>query len=158
MKDANPTSMAPGPAAKTQAPSPALLFDTINGYHKTAAIQAAVELDIFTALADSPATADAIARHAKASPRGVRILCDFLTILGFLTKSGERYALSPDSAVFLNRKSPAYAGGTLEFLLSEPMRGAFDLLTAAVRQGGTAQPQHGSVAPEHPMWISFARS
>src|SRR5437762_11523418 len=158
MKDVNPTSMAPGPAAKTPSPSPALLFDTINGYHRTAAIKAAIELDIFSALADSPATADAIARHAKASARAVRILCDFLTMLGFLTKSGERYGLSPDSAVFLNRKSPAYAGGTLEFLLSEHLRGAFDLLTGAVRNGGTAQAQDGSVAPEHPMWISFARN
>ena len=158
MKDANPTSPARDAGAKTQAPSPALLFDTINGYHQTAAIKAAVELDIFTALADSSATADAIARHAKASPRGVRILCDFLTLLGFLTKSGQRYSLSPDSAVFLNRKSPAYAGGTLEFLLSGHLRGAFDLLTDAVRKGGTAQAQDGSVAPEHPMWISFARN
>jgi ubiquinone/menaquinone biosynthesis C-methylase UbiE len=60
--------------------------------------------------------------------------------------------------VFLNRKSPAYAGGTLEFLLSDHLRSAFDLLTIAVRKGGTAQPQNGSIAPEHPMWISFARS
>jgi len=74
MKDVNPTSLARDVAAKTQPPSPALLFDTINGYHKTAAIKAAIELNIFTALADSPAAADTIARHAKASPRGVRIL------------------------------------------------------------------------------------
>ena len=158
MKDANPTSLTPDAAKKTGTPSPALLFDTINGYHKTAAIKAALELDIFSALAGSPATADAIARHAKASPRGVRILCDFLALLGFLAKSGERYGLSPDSAVFLNRKSPAYAGGTLEFLLSNHLRAAFDLLTDAVRKGGTAQAQDGSVAPEHPMWISFARN
>src|SRR2546425_12836575 len=121
MKDLNSIS-ARDTAAKTPAPSPALVFDTINAYQKTAAIKAAIELDIFTALADSPATADVIARHAKASPRGIRILCDYLTILGFLTKSGDRYALTPDSALFLNRKSPAYAGGTLEFLLSNEIR------------------------------------
>lgn len=158
MKDVYPTSPAREDAAKTPAPSPALLFDTINAHQKTAAIKAAIELDVFTALADSPATAEAAARHAKASPRGIRILCDFLTVLGFLTKSGDRYGLTPDSALFLNRKSPAYAGGTLEFLLSDHLRGPFDLLTDAVRNGGTAQPQDGSVAPEHPMWISFARS
>src|SRR6266581_1265707 len=158
MKGANPTSLSSDAGAKTQAPSPALLFDTLNAYQKTAAIKAAVELNIFTALADSPATADAIAHQAKASPRGMRILCDFLTLLGFLTKSGDRYSLTPDSAVFLNRKSPAYAGGTLEFLLSDHLRNAFDLLTDAVRNGGTAQAQDGSVAPEHPMWISFARN
>ena len=44
---------------------------------------------------------------------GIRILCDYLTLLGFLTKPGDRYAITQDSAVFLNRKSPAYAGGTL---------------------------------------------
>lgn len=140
------------------APSPALLFDTINAYQKSAAIKAGIELDIFTALAESPATAETIARQAKASPRGMRILCDFLVVLGFLTKSGDQYSLTPDSAVFLNRKSPAYAGGTLEFLHSSHMRGAFDVLTDAVRGGGTAQSRDGSVAPEHPMWISFARS
>src|SRR5438093_7757837 len=144
MKDVNPSALAGDAGAKTQAPSPALLFDTINGYHKTAAIQAAVELDIFTALADSPATADVIARHAKASPRGIRILCDYLTILGFLAKSGDRYAPTPDSALFLNRKSPAYAGGTLEFLLSNDLKGAFYQLTAAARNSGTAQSQHGT--------------
>src|SRR5260221_2981003 len=157
MKDLNSIS-ARDTAAKTSAPSPALLFDTINAYQKTAAIKTAIELDVFTALADSPATADALAPRAQTSPRGMRIFCDFLTVLGFLTKSGDRYALTPDSAVFLNRKSPAYAGGTLEFLLSEHLRGAFDLLTGAVRNGGTAQAQDGSVAPEHPMWISFARN
>jgi ubiquinone/menaquinone biosynthesis C-methylase UbiE len=158
MKDGHSTSPGRESAAKAQAPSPALLFDTINGYHKTAAIKAAVDMDIFTVVADSPASAESIARHVNASPRGMRILCDFLTMLGFLTKSGERYGLSPDSAVFLNRKSPAYAGGTLEFLLSDHMRSAFGTLTDAVRKGGTAQDAEGSVAPEHPMWVSFAHN
>ncbi len=157
MRDSISTSSGES-TAKTSAPSPALLFDTINAYQKTAVINTAIQLDVFTAMADQAATADEVARHAKASPRGIRILCDFLSLLGFLTKSGDRYSLTPDSALFLNRKSPAYAGGTLEFLLSNHLRGAFDLLTDAVRKGGTAQPSEGSVAPEHPMWISFARS
>jgi ubiquinone/menaquinone biosynthesis C-methylase UbiE len=135
-----------------------LLFDTINSYQKTAAIKAAIDLDIFTPLAGGPLTAEEIAGQVKAAPRGVRILCDYLTVLGFLVKSADRYALTPDSAVFLSRKSPAYAGGTLAFLLSGHVRGAFDLLTDAVRQGGTAVPQSGSVAPEHPMWLEFARA
>jgi ubiquinone/menaquinone biosynthesis C-methylase UbiE len=79
-------------------------------------------------------------------------------VLGFLTKSGDQYALTQDSAVFLNRKSPAYAGGTLRFLLSNEIKGAFDYFTEAVRQGGTAQSPQGTVAPEHPVWIEFARS
>jgi SAM-dependent methyltransferase len=149
MTNANPSAPAP---------SPALLFETINGFQKTAAIKAAIELDVFTALADAPATAETIAQHANAAVRGIRILCDYLTVLGLITKSGDRYALTRDSAIFLNRKSPAYAGGTLEFMLSEPVRGAFDTLTEAVRKGGTASSRDGSTAPEHSMWIPFARS
>jgi ubiquinone/menaquinone biosynthesis C-methylase UbiE len=140
------------------APSPALLFDTINSYQKTAAIRAAIELDVFAPLAEKPASAETIASHCNASPRGIRILCDFLAVLGFLTKNGSEYAITPDSAVFLNRRSPAYAGGTLEFLLSSEIRGAFDCLAESVRKGGTAHSQLGTMAPEHPVWLSFARS
>src|SRR5437667_3814767 len=147
-----------GTTASHPAPSPALLFDTINANQRTATIKAAIELDVFTAMAAAPATAEVIAMHCHASPRGIRIVCDYLALLGFVTKSGDQYALTPDSAVFLNPKSPAYLGGTLEFLLSNEIKGAFDLLTDAVRKGGTAQSQDGTVAPEHPVWISFARS
>lgn len=153
-----PTGNGPGTAANQSAPSPALLFDTINAYQRTAAIKAAIELDVFGALAGGPATVEIIATHCHASPRGIRILCDYLTVLGFLTKSGNQYALTPDSAVFLNPKSPAYAGGTLQFLLSNQIKGAFDHFTEAARKGGTAQSQDGTVAPEHPVWVSFARS
>ena len=153
-----PAGNSPANTRNQPAPSPALLFDTINAYQKTAAIKAGIELDVFTVIADAPATADAIAAHCHASPRGIRILCDYVTLLGFLRKSGDHYALTPDSALFLNRRSPAYAGGTLEFLLSHDLKGAFDHLTEAVRKGGTAESQHGTVAPENPVWISFARS
>src|SRR5689334_9305558 len=104
---------------KDAQPSPAIIFDTINAYQKTAALKTAIELDVFTAIGDVPSTADEIATRCHAAVRGVRILCDYLTVLSMLSKSGERYALTLDSAVFLNRKSPAYAGGTLEFLLSQ---------------------------------------
>ena len=152
------TGNVPSTTANQPALSPALLFDTINAYQRTATIKAAIELDVFTAMAGAPATVGTIATQCQASPRGIRILCDYLTVLGFLTKSGDQYALTPDSGVFLNSKSPAYLGGTLEFLLSNEIKGAFDRFADAVRKGGTVQSQDGTVAPEHPVWISFARS
>jgi ubiquinone/menaquinone biosynthesis C-methylase UbiE len=88
----------------------------------------------------------------------MRILCDYMAVHGFLTKDGDRYALTQDSAVFLNKRSPAYAGGTMTFLLSDELVSAFNSLSESVRRGGTARPNDGSVAPEHPMWITFARS
>ena len=138
-------------------PSPKLFFETVNAYERTAAIKGAIELDFFTAMADGPATAADLARHCGAAERGARILADYLTILGFLTKSGEHYALTPDSAMFLNRKSPAYAGGMIQFLLSPELRRGFDDIAATVRKGGTAQTELGAIAPEHPIWLEFAR-
>jgi len=61
-------------------PSPELFLDTINAYQRTAALKAAIELDIFTALADGPATAATVAERAHASGRGTRILLDYLTV------------------------------------------------------------------------------
>ena len=33
-----------------------------------------------------------------------------------LTKQGDRYGLTLDSSVFLDKRSPAYLGGAVEFL------------------------------------------
>lgn len=138
-------------------PSPLLFFDTVSAYQRTEAIKAAVELNLFTAIATGHETAAAIAQACQIAERGARILCDFLTVLGFLVKENEQYKLTPDSAVFLDRRSPAYIGGTLEFLLTPMLTAGFTETTAAVRKGGTAMPADGTVAPENPIWVKFAR-
>jgi SAM-dependent methyltransferase len=141
----------------SSAPSPALLFDTLNAYQKTAALKAALELDLFTAVGANLGGAEELAAQCQASPRGIRILCDYLTICGFLVKQGDRYELTPDSAAFLDRKSPMYAGGIAEFILSPPITQPFDDLAGAVRKGGTSSTDQGTVAPDHPVWVRFAR-
>ncbi len=141
---------------RSEPPSAQLFFETINAYQRTAAIKAAIELDVFTAIGATPAPAAEIAGRINASERGVRILCDYLTMMGFLNKEANRYTLAPDSAAFLDRKSPTYAGGITRFLLAPHIAGAFDDLSNAVRKGGAVG--EGTVAPEHPVWIEFARS
>jgi ubiquinone/menaquinone biosynthesis C-methylase UbiE len=141
----------------SEPPSPVLFFDTLTAYQNTAALKAALELKLFTAIGPSRATAAELAAGCGATERGIRILSDYLTILGFLEKDGDRYSLTRDSATFLDQTSPAYAGGAAAFLLSSTIRGAFDELAAAVRKGGTAQSAEGTMAPEHPVWIDFAR-
>lgn len=139
-------------------PSPQLLFDTISAYQQSAVIKAAIELDLFTAIAGGSDTAAAIAKARAVSERGARSLCDYVVTLGFLTKESDRYSLTPDAAVFLDRRSPAYLGGILEFLLSPILTDAFKDVAAAVRKGGTAVLEGGTVAPEHPVWVNFARA
>ncbi len=141
-----------------QSPSPALFFDTINAFERTEALRAAIELDLFTLVAAGQRTATQLASACQASARGVRILADYLTILGFLRKHDDHYELTPDSEVFLNRQSPAYLGGTLDFLLTGEVRECFQHLTAAVRRGGTAVSDEGTVSHDNPIWVAFARA
>jgi cyclopropane fatty-acyl-phospholipid synthase-like methyltransferase len=138
-------------------PSPVLFFETLVAYQNTAALKAALELKLFTAIGGTQMTAAELAPACGAAERGIRILSDYLTILGFLEKNGDRYSLTRDSAVFLDRKSPAYAGDAATFLLSPTIRDAFDELASAVRKGGTALPAEGTMEPEHPVWVDFAR-
>jgi 2-polyprenyl-3-methyl-5-hydroxy-6-metoxy-1,4-benzoquinol methylase len=140
-----------------QGPSPSLFFETANAYQRTEALRAAVELGLFTRLAAGRRTAEHLAEACGASARGVRILADHLTILGFLRKVGGEYELTPDSAAFLDAGSPAYLGGALTFLLSGDLRECFARLTDAVRRGGTAASEEGTVSHDNPVWVAFAR-
>jgi 2-polyprenyl-3-methyl-5-hydroxy-6-metoxy-1,4-benzoquinol methylase len=144
-------------AAQHHQPTPERFFNAINAYQQTEAIKAAIELEIFTAIAEGNVQAASIAKRCQAAERGVRILCDFLTIHGFLTKDGDTYVLAPDSALFLDRHSPAYMGGAIEFLLTSRVREGNARITEAVRQGGTALGE-GTLERENPDWVRFAKA
>lgn len=143
--------------AHGQQPTPERFFNAVNAHQHTSAMKAAVELEIFTAIAEGKVTSAAIAERCKAAEKGVRILCDFLTIHEFLTKEDGRYGLAPDSALFLNLHSPAYLGVAIEFLLTRRVKDAHEKLTQAVRLGGTALGA-GTLEAENPDWVEFARA
>jgi 2-polyprenyl-3-methyl-5-hydroxy-6-metoxy-1,4-benzoquinol methylase len=145
-------------AAETVQPSPEIFFDALMAYQRAAALKAAIELDVFTAIAEGAQTPDTLAEKCNASARGLRILCDYLVIGGFLTKAQNQYALTPDSAAFLDRRSPAYVGSAVDFLASPMMVEAFNHTAESVRKGGTAMSAEGSMEPEHPVWVDFARA
>jgi ubiquinone/menaquinone biosynthesis C-methylase UbiE len=138
-------------------PSPILFFDTVNAFQRTQVLKGALELELFTAIAEGNKTPAALALRCEATERGVRIMCDYLTTVGFLTKDGGSYNLTEDTAIFLDKRSPAYLGGSLEFLLSPTIAGAFDDIAGIARKGGTLLPKEGSIAPDHPIWVNFAR-
>lgn len=142
----------------TDTPTPRLLFETLNAYQRTGALKAAIELEIFTKLGSAPACAADLAVRCQCPERGIRILCDNLAIMGFLEKSGEAYSLTSDSAVFLDQNSPAYLGGIVPFLLDPAITGAFDNLAATLRNGRVHTSEHGTTAPDHPVWVEFANA
>ena len=60
--------------------------------------------------------------------------------------------------MFLDRKSPAYVGDATRFMLAPDLRESFRQLTAAVRRGGTAVSDEGTVSDDNPIWVEFARA
>jgi len=141
-----------------QVPSPGIVFDTLQAYQRSIALRGAIDLDLFTTIGEGNQSLSAIAARIKASEKGTRVLCDFLTMMGFLVKQSGEYALTPDSAAFLNRNSPAYMGTMANFLMSPRIADMFENITAVIRHGGALPSDHGALEPENPMWVEFARS
>jgi len=145
-------------SAPDHAPSPQLFFETINAFQKSAALKAAIDLALFAAIGNEPATSAELAARCQCPERGVRILADNLTILGFLTKDGATYALTQSSAIFLVPSSPAYMGAAVNFLLAPSLTEAFTDLASTIRRGRLHTTEHGTTAPDHPAWVEFARA
>jgi hypothetical protein len=136
--------------------NPGLVFDMVQAQQRTAALKAAIELDVFRAVGEGPGDVASIAKHCSASERGIRILCDFLTINGILVKEDGRYRHTPSSAAFLDPRSPACMASVAQFLCNPALRDPLDHLADVVRAGRTSLPGEGTVEPENPVWVQFA--
>lgn len=142
----------------THALTPAVVFENLQAYQRTFAVQAAIELDIFRAVGQGPGDVASIARHASASERGIRILCDYLVVAGLLQKVEGRYVHTPSSEAFLDPASPHCLASVARFLSNPIMRAPYERLAEVVRKGTTVLPGEGSVEPENPAWVEFAES
>lgn len=133
-------------------------MQTLTAFQNTEALKAAIELDIFTKIGEGASEPADIAAKVGAAERGVRILCDFLTIQGFLKKSAGRYELTPESAMFLDRRSPASMTPLIGFYGTPEITNKFKHLAESVRRGGTAHTGGDNTKPNDERWVAFARS
>jgi hypothetical protein len=139
-------------------PNPGLVFEMMQAHQRTAALKAAIDLDVFRAVGEGPGDVASIARHCAASERGIRVLCDFLVIHGVLAKEDGRYRHTPTSAAFLDPASPACLASVAHFLGNPLNHEPFLRLADIVRTGRTVLPGDGSVEPDNPVWVQFAES
>jgi 2-polyprenyl-3-methyl-5-hydroxy-6-metoxy-1,4-benzoquinol methylase len=151
------TAPQPQPHAQ-EGPSPALIFELLNAHQRTAALQAAIKLDLFRALGEGPADTATLAKRCSTSERGTRILCDYLTIIGLIEKENGVYRHSQTSAAFLDPRSPMCVASIARFLGLPEMRDTDAHLAEIVRNGRTSLPGEGSVDPDNPVWVEFAHS
>lgn len=142
----------------TNEPSLELIWSSLTGYQRTFALKAAVELNLFAAISGGATTVEDLATRCAAAPRGLRALLNHLVMSGLLTRDGTHYGLSATSAAFLDPNGMSNIGGAARFIASPMLIDSFSRLTDAVRRGGTAVPAAGTLAPEHPVWVDFARA
>lgn len=111
---------------------PDRLNGMIRGFMPSRCILTALELDIFTAVGEG-ATAEQIAAKINASVRGTGVLLNALAALGVLSKSGDKYRNTPETARFLvqGSKDSQWSG----LLHSVNLWHRWSTLTDAVRSG-----------------------
>lgn len=138
--------------------NPSIVFDMVQAHQRTAALKAAIQLDVFRSVGQGPGDVASIARHCSASEKGIRILCDFLVINGVLAKQDGHYKHTPTSAAFLDPASPACMASVAHFLSDSAIMQADGQLAEIVRAGRTYLPGSGTVEPENPIWVTFAEN
>jgi precorrin-6B methylase 2 len=82
------------------------LLEKVRGFQAACVIVAAAELDLFTALAGDPASAETLAGRIEADGRAATVLLDALVALGLLRKKGDMYEVAPEVAELLTEDSP----------------------------------------------------
>jgi hypothetical protein len=122
--------------------SPAHILQTGMGFFASKVLLSAVELGLFSRLADGPRTGADLERALGLHPRATYDFLDALVAIGLLAREGDgeaaRYANTPETALYLDRSSPRYVGGILEMANARLYRFWADL-TPALKTG---QPQN----------------
>lgn len=129
---------------------PTWLLDEFRAFERTLALRTAIEMDLFTRIGAGTNTIRALCAASGASERGLRALCDYLTVQGHLAKKGARYNLSLNARLYLTKASPAYFGSAVKFFASDATVAAFCRLRQTVEQGTAAVPELD--------WVEYARS
>ena len=133
------------------------IYEISLSYQKTAALQAAIKLDIFTKIGDQNLSAEQISSSTGASLRGVRILCDFLCVISLLEKNKIFYNLSPEAKRFLDRKSPHCLADIINYLAApEIISLIMNDPTSYVIKGGASGLTN--ISPDNPVWVRFAKA
>lgn len=134
-----PDATTPGPGGRgedTARPelTPERLLQLGMGFWPAKTLLSAVELGVFTRLADGPLDAPTLTEALGLHPRSALDFLDALVALQVLERDDGKYRNAPDTALFLDRNQPSYVGGLLEMANARlyPFWGA---LTEALRTG-----------------------
>jgi SAM-dependent methyltransferase len=134
---------APEPQPVNDSVDPDRIVALAYGFRASKTLQSAVELDVFSALADGPLALDELARRTEIHPRGARDFFDALVALGLLQRGADsRYSNAAEADLYLVRGRPSYLGDMVRYVGIREYE-FYGRLTAALRTGA---PQSGTRA------------
>lgn len=118
--------------------NPEKILQTGLAFWASKTLLSAIEIGVFTELDRGPESFDSLSGRLGLHPRSARDFLDALVALGFLRRDGDRYANTPETDLFLDRKKPSYVGGILE-MANHRLYPFWGHLTEGLRTG---QPQN----------------
>ena len=118
--------------------TPDRILQTGLAFWASKTLLSAVEMNVFTELSHGAEPFEALRGRLGLHPRSARDFLDTLVALGFLTRSGDLYANTPETDFFLDRQKASYVGGILE-MANQRLYPFWGHLTEALRTG---QPQN----------------
>ncbi|MEO6349959.1 MAG: methyltransferase [Candidatus Limnocylindrales bacterium] len=108
------------------------------GFWASKTLLSAVELQLFTELGDAAMSGDEVGERLRLHPRAVSDFLDTLVALRLLQRDGDgpdgRYRNTPETAAYLDKRSPTYIGGVLE-MFNERLYRFWGDLTVALQTG-----------------------
>jgi hypothetical protein len=117
---------------------PSHIMQTATAFWSSKVLLTAVELDLFSVLGERAMTASELIETLELHPRGTYDFFDALVALKFLERDGDGpdgwYKNTPETAAFLDKKSPTYIGGMPE-MLNARLFGFWNHLGTALKTG-----------------------
>ncbi len=114
--------------------SPQKIFSIGMGFWNAKTLLSAVELGLFTELANGPADLATLRQKLGLHERSARDFLDALVAMKLLEREKDLYSNTPETDLFLDRGKPSYVGGMLE-MAGARLYAHWGHLTEALRTG-----------------------
>jgi O-methyltransferase domain/Dimerisation domain len=115
-------------------PQPGHILQVGTGFWASKVLLSAVEMGLFTELAQHPEDLETLQGRLGLHRRSARDFLDALVALDFLQRSDGKYSNTPSTDLFLDKRKPSYIGGILE-MANHRLYPFWGHLTTALRTG-----------------------
>ena len=133
-------------------PQPDHILQVGMGFMASKTLLSAIEMELFTELADRSEPLEMLQGRLGLHPRAARDFLDGLVALKFLERRDGKYSNTPSTAFFLDKRKPSYIGGIME-MANHRLYPFWGHLTTALRTG-TPQNESRDGAPIR-SWLSM---